>query len=80
MTQQQRDIKLSDEELSSIDVPVRYLVGENERICDPQAAVTRLASVAPRIETALIKGAGHDAVWVRTDAVRERLMAFVGES
>lgn len=72
--------KFSDEELAAIDVPVLYLVGENERICDPDIALARLASVAPQIDTALIRGAGHDAVWVQTDAVRARLLDFVGGS
>jgi len=72
--------KLSDEELATIDVPVLYLVGENERICNPDVALARLASVAPQIEAALISGAGHDAVWVQTDAVRDRLLDFVSSS
>ena len=70
--------KLSDGELAGISVPVLYVVGENERICDPQVALTRLQQVAPQVETSLISGAGHDAVWVQTDAVRDTVSGFLG--
>ena len=70
--------KLTDEELVGIETPVLYVVGENERICDPEAAVSRVNAVAPQIETAVIAGAGHDALWVQPDAVRERVLQFLG--
>jgi pimeloyl-ACP methyl ester carboxylesterase len=69
--------KLSDDELRGIEVPVLYVVGENERICDPQAATARLEEVAPQIQTVTVPGAGHDAVWVRTEAVGESVMRFL---
>lgn len=69
--------KLSDDELRGIEVPVLYLVGENERICDPAAAVERLSQVAPQIRTVTIPGAGHDAVWVQTEAVSQSVMRFL---
>ena len=71
--------KLSDEELGSIAVPVLYVVGENERICDPRAARSRLSEVAPQIRTVMIPGAGHDAVWVQTEEVRRNVMEFLGQ-
>jgi pimeloyl-ACP methyl ester carboxylesterase len=71
--------KLDDEELHGIEVPVLYLVGEHERICaDPQAAMSRLSTVAPQIETAMIPGAGHDVLWVQSDAVGEKVLEFLG--
>lgn len=69
--------KLNDDELAGITVPVLYVVGENERICDPKAAAARLDEVAPQIEKSVIRGAGHDAVWVQTDAVRRAVLQFV---
>ena len=69
--------KLSDDELRSLNVPVLYLVGENERICDPRAAVSRLREVAPQIQSVMIPGAGHDAVWVQTEAVSASVMRFL---
>jgi pimeloyl-ACP methyl ester carboxylesterase len=69
--------KLSDDELRGIKVPVLYVVGENERICDPRAAMSRLADVAPQIQSKMIRGAGHDALWVQTRAVGERVTEFL---
>ena len=69
--------KLTDDELAGITVPMLYVVGENERICDPRAAVTRLDEVASQIEKSVIHGFGHDAVWVQTDAVRRAVLQFV---
>jgi pimeloyl-ACP methyl ester carboxylesterase len=70
--------ELSDDELRNIEVPVLYVVGENERVCDPQAAISRLKEVAPQIESVTIPGAGHDAVWVQTEAVGQSVMEFLG--
>jgi pimeloyl-ACP methyl ester carboxylesterase len=70
--------KLSDDELRSIAVPVLYVVGENERICDPQAARSRLSEVAPQIRAEVIRGAGHDALWVQTEAVSRSVLPFLG--
>jgi len=69
--------KLSDDELRRIEVPVLYVVGENERICDPKAAMSRLENVAPQIQSVMIQGAGHDAVWVQTEDVRQSVMQFL---
>jgi len=71
--------KLSDDELRGIDVPVLYVVGEHERICDPHAAVSRLNGVAPQIQSVMIPGAGHDAVWVQTGAVSRAITQFLAQ-
>lgn len=71
--------KLTDQELRDIKVPVLYVVGENERICDPQVATSRLKEVAPQIQTVMIQGAGHDAVWVQTEAVSRSVVQFLGQ-
>jgi hypothetical protein len=42
---------LSDQELKSISVPALYLVGENEKIYSPTAAVERLNRVSPQIKS-----------------------------
>jgi pimeloyl-ACP methyl ester carboxylesterase len=70
--------KLTDEELAGIKVPTLYLLGEKERICsDPQVALARVRTLAPRIETAMIPGGGHDVLWVETEAVTERVVGFI---
>jgi pimeloyl-ACP methyl ester carboxylesterase len=69
--------KLSDEELAGLQMPVLYVVGENERICsDVQLARSRAAS-APTVLTAVIPSAGHDALWVSTGAVQAAVLPFL---
>jgi len=68
---------LTDEELQSIRVPTLYLVGENEKIYSPQAAVQRLKQIAPQIHLELIPHAGHDLTVVRADMVNERVREFL---
>ena len=67
---------LSAQEWNAIRVPVLYMVGENEKIYDPDQAVARLHREAPRIKTIMIAGAGHDLVLIKTDEVIRHLMEF----
>lgn len=71
---------LSDKDLSSFDVPVLFLVGENEKIYPASAAVERLNRVSPQVETEVIGGAGHDLTLVRAELVNERVLAFLERS
>ena len=58
-------------------MPVLYVVGENERICsDVDRAIAR-AEASTAVSTAVIPQAGHDAMWVATDAVRDAVVAFL---
>jgi len=68
---------LSDEELRDIEVPVLYIVGEHERMCSAEEAAARLNRVAPRIETAVIPGAGHDLGVGQADAFSRRVLQFL---
>lgn len=68
---------LSDDELRALAVPALYLVGENEKICAPMQAVERLNTVAPRITTRLIAGAGHDLTLVRAAEVNRAVLGFL---
>lgn len=69
--------QFSDAELAGIDVPVLYIAGEKEKMYSPAAAVARLRSVAPRFETAVIPGGGHDIASVETDAFNARVLEFL---
>ncbi len=70
----------SDDELNGMEVPVLYVVGENDGVCDdPRAAVARVNAVAPRIETMLVPGAGHDALVTRREVIAARVVRFLGE-
>jgi pimeloyl-ACP methyl ester carboxylesterase len=70
--------EFKDHELAGITTPVLYVVGENERVCsDARKALARLNSVAPRIQTELIPGCGHDLFWMRPDDVSGRVLDFL---
>jgi len=69
---------LSDEEWRSLKVPTLYLVGENEKIYSPQAAVQRLKRVAPQIIAELIPDAGHDLTVVQAETINKRVLEFLG--
>jgi pimeloyl-ACP methyl ester carboxylesterase len=68
----------SDDELAAIDVPVLYLCGDRDGVCeDAREVVAHLGRVAPRIQASLIADAGHDAVAMRPQEVSERALAFL---
>jgi pimeloyl-ACP methyl ester carboxylesterase len=70
---------LSDAELTSIAVPLLYVAGEREQMCSVQAAVSRLNSVVPRVETQIIEGAGHELPMGEPDAVSSHVLRFLGK-
>jgi pimeloyl-ACP methyl ester carboxylesterase len=71
---------LSDDELKSIAVPALYLLGEHDGATEnPREVLARLGGVAPRIETMLIPGAGHDAVVAEPQLIADRVLQFLGE-
>ena len=68
----------SDDELRSIDLPVLYVVGEHDGVCDdPRQAVARVNAVAPRIKTMLIPDAGHDALVSHSQVVAQTVLRFL---
>jgi pimeloyl-ACP methyl ester carboxylesterase len=69
---------LSNSDLISLRVRTLFLVGENEKLYSPQAAVERLNSVAPQIETAIIPNAGHDLTMARAWLVNQKILEFLG--
>lgn len=68
---------LSDSELQQLKTPVLFLVGENETCYNGNDAVNRLNKVAPKIETELIKGTGHDLMFTHTNMVNKRIIEFL---
>ena len=71
---------LSDGELEGIMVPTLFMVGENEKIFSPEKALERLRSVAPRIRTELVPGAGHDLTVVQADLVNAKILEFLKDN
>lgn len=71
---------LSDDELKSIGVPALYILGEEDGATEnPREVLARLGVVAPRIETMLIPGAGHDAIVAEPQLIADRVLQFLGE-
>jgi pimeloyl-ACP methyl ester carboxylesterase len=70
---------LSDEQWRSYQVPVLFLVGENEVIYEVSArqAVARLEHVAPKIETEVFPDCGHDISIVQTERFNRRVAQFL---
>jgi len=71
---------LSDKELQEIQVPVLFLVGENEKLYPAKTAVMRLNTIAPQIQTEIIPHAGHDLTIVQTTLVNKKILDFLGKT
>jgi pimeloyl-ACP methyl ester carboxylesterase len=71
---------LTDQELQSLNIPTLYLVGENEKIYSPQAAVKRLQRVAPQIKVEMIPNAGHDLTVAQADMINKKVLEFLSAS
>jgi pimeloyl-ACP methyl ester carboxylesterase len=73
---------LTDEEWRDFQVPVLFLVGENEVIYSITGgeAVAKLNSVAPQIETELFTDCGHDLSLVQADRFNQRVLEFLDRS
>lgn len=67
----------SRKELAGISTPVLYLVGADEIMSSPKAAVARLRAFAPAFETEVFPEASHDLIDVHTEAVGRRIADFM---
>lgn len=70
---------LTDAELRSFAMPVLFAVGENEKLYSATEAVERLNEVAPKIETRIVPGAGHDFTMLQADRVNRIILDFLAE-
>jgi len=68
---------LTDSDLQSLNIPVFYLVGSNETVCNPDSAINRLNKTAPLIQTELIPGTGHDLIFTHTEIVNGMILKFL---
>ena len=69
---------LSDKAWQSFQIPVLFMVGENEKMYPAQKAASHLNRVAPRIETEVISRAGHDLTFTQAELVNGRILEFLG--
>ncbi|NET03454.1 MAG: alpha/beta hydrolase [Merismopedia sp. SIO2A8] len=70
---------LTDEELSRLQMPTLFLVGENEIIYSVEKTIARLQKVAPNIQIKVIKNAGHDLPMVQPQKVNLAMLDFLEE-
>ncbi|MEN6343390.1 MAG: alpha/beta hydrolase [Methanospirillum sp.] len=68
----------SDAELSGITVPTLFIVGENEVIYDPVAAIEKVNRLIPDVETHLVPKAGHLVSMEQPALVNQRILKFLG--
>jgi pimeloyl-ACP methyl ester carboxylesterase len=67
-----------DSELQGIHTPTLFIVGENEVVYDPEAAIRRVRHCMPGAVTALIPHAGHLVAMEQPALVNEQLLKFLG--
>ncbi len=68
---------LDDTELKSMEMPVLYMVGENEKIYSATEAVNRIKNVTPQIKTEIIPNAGHDLTSVQNEMIDHKILEFL---
>lgn len=70
--------ELTSAELQRIDVPVLYLVGDQDRACpDVARAVSRVQSLVTHAEVTVKQDAGHDLWMMHPAEVCERVTAYL---
>ncbi len=69
--------KFSDAELRAIRIPVLYAAGADEKMYSAKTAVSRLAGVAPQIETVVFEDCGHGMLSVQSEIIAERVLRFL---
>jgi pimeloyl-ACP methyl ester carboxylesterase len=67
----------SEVELSRINVPTLFIVGENEVIYDPVAAIEKVNRLIPNIETKLVPHAGHLVSMEQSALVNKYILKFL---
>lgn len=67
----------SDEELATIATPTLLLIGDQERIYKPAAAIRRATQLIRDIRTEIVPNAGHLLTMEQPDFVNGRILAFI---
>lgn len=68
----------SEVELSRINVPTLFIVGENEVIYDPVAAVKKVNQLIPNVEAKLVPNAVHLVSMEQPALVNRHILEFLG--
>lgn len=64
-------------ELRAIRVPTLLLIGEQERLYEPHAALQRAQALMPGLRGAIVSGADHIAALAQPDEVNARIIEFL---
>ncbi len=67
----------SGAELRAIRAPTLLLIGEQERLYQPQAALKQAQARMPGLHVALVPNADHIAAMAQPDAVNQRIIQFL---
>jgi pimeloyl-ACP methyl ester carboxylesterase len=66
-----------DEELRSVKSPTLLLIGKQEALYDPVAAIERAKKLIPNIQTELIPQASHDLPVSKAEIVDQKILKFL---
>lgn len=68
---------LSDKAMHQISAPTLLLLGEGEIIYDPGKAANRAKNLLPRVETVILREAGHALNFDQPELVHQHVLAFL---
>lgn len=72
--------QFSAKELAQISTPTLLLIGAQERIYNPQRALSRAKKFIPNLETDIIQGGGHVFPIEQPDIVNTRIIDFINKN
>jgi pimeloyl-ACP methyl ester carboxylesterase len=72
-------IVYSDAELRTVKSPTLLLIGQQEALYNPMAAVARAQALIPNLEAETIPEAGHDLPVSQHEIVDQRILAFLAQ-
>ena len=70
-------VPYTDEELRGVKNPTLLLIGQQESLYNPVAAIERAKKLIPNIQTELIPHAGHELALSKPEAVDQRILKFL---
>jgi pimeloyl-ACP methyl ester carboxylesterase len=68
---------IKESEISNLEAPTLFLVGENEKTFSPQKAIQRLNRIAPQVKTEIISKAGHDLNFAQANLINHKVLEFL---
>ena len=72
-------IVYEDKELNGVKTPTLLLIGEQEVMYDPKAAIKNAAQLMPSVRTELVPEASHTMCFTRSEIVDQKILKFLKE-